>query len=272
MPSCIKFFLTAIMGCLFLAGCTDHTSVEKAKALEAEIEQLRRLSSQAQIASKRLDAKIEAARQETERLKEENVKLQEALDAKSKEMEKFKKDFENYKLQYKVGMKTRLQGMHVADLSVDGTPYHHVTLMEMTETHLTISHDDGVRKIPLAQLPESLRDMLGLNIVVSSPDVVAEVDVKKGAAARKLEGDWAIVKATEQKSSICEQLGKARKNLEATKQSLDEAINYQKPVSALKRTIEDQEKAIVKLETQLIQVDIELYQARQERSRGMFAK
>ncbi|MDB6075325.1 MAG: hypothetical protein JWO89_2965 [Verrucomicrobiaceae bacterium] len=261
----LKVFLISTVGCLFLVGCTDQASIEKAKALEAELEQISRLNSQAQAAMKRLDSKVEAARQENARLKEENAKLQESLESKGREMEKFKKDFENYKLQYKLGMRTRAPGMRVDDFSVDGTVYHNVVFKEMTDAAVTITHDNGVRKLELTQLPESLRDRLGLNIVVEDVNEKAELSVKKTAATINAEHQIKVNKTEGQKVAVIEELNDARRKLDLAKQEmiLADAVKTR----ALTKAIQEQEVTIGKLQSKLTQAEVSAYQARQERDK-----
>ncbi len=265
MPSLPQFFLITIIGGLFLTGCTDQASIEKAKALEAELEQISRLNSQAQAAMKRLDSKVEAARQENTRLKEENAKLQESMDGTAREMEKIKKEFESYKLQYKLGMRTRAPGMKVDDFSVDGAEYRHVTLKELTDAAVTIVHDNGVRKLELTQLPEPLRDRLGLNIVVEDVNEGAEPPAPKSAASINAEHRILVDKTEGQKLAVIEELNEARRKLEFARQ--DFVFADATKASALKKTIQDLENTIGKLQSKLTQAEVNAYQARQERDK-----
>ena len=264
MPPRIKFPLIAIMACLTLAGCTDHTSVEKAKALEAEIEQLTHLNSQAQMASKRLDTKIEAALQEIERLKTQNAQLQADLEAKTQENEKAKKAFENYKAQYKLSMFKRAPGMHVDDFTIDGSNFHDVTIKDFSPTQLTVSHAAGVQKLNVESLPDSLRDLLGLNIVLQTNNAGPETNSKQSQANQIAGHQRDVINAEAHKTAILAQLDAAKKKRNTTREQLTYNSSNHKQTDTLKRTLDELDMTIAKLQGQLAEADIQTYQVRKD--------
>ena len=264
MPPRIKFSLIAIMACLTLAGCTDHTSVEKAKALEAEIEQLTHLNGQGQMASKRLETKIDAALQEIERLKSQNAKLQSEIEAKTQENENAKKAFENYKAQYKLSMVKRAPGMHVDDFTIDGANFHDVTIKDFSPTQLTVSHAAGVQKLNVELLPDSLRDLLGLNIVLQANNVGQATNSKQSQANQIAGHQRDVVNAEAHKTAILAQLDAAKKKRNTTREQLVFNGSNHKQTDALKRTLDELETTIAKLQGQLAEADIQTYQVRKD--------
>ena len=88
MTSRITLLPLVILVLTSVPSCNDHSSSEKAKALEVEIEQLTRLNSESEQTSHRLQSQVEAARQEKDRLKGEKAKLEEERDAAAKELDK----------------------------------------------------------------------------------------------------------------------------------------------------------------------------------------
>ncbi len=259
----------ALAACLSLPGCTDRASARKASALEAELEQHEQLLSKARQDLHRLESKIDAAERENSTLREQKDKVEADRDAALKDIEKLKKDFEHYKVQYKLSMKTRAPGMHLDDFSIEGTAYRHVVVKEFTDTQLTISHDFGVGKLKLAMLPEPLRDFLGLNIVVPEATDVPVTDARLIRTKRAEDNTKAVHEATEKRVAIAEELDLTRRKLHDNLQQLDINNTSHLPTDNLKKTIADLEAKVAKLQGQLAQADMHQYEARENQRKGV---
>ncbi len=265
MTSRIKFPAFAILTLLSVPCCNDHSGSEKAKALEVEIEQLTKLNSESEQTSRRLQSQVEAARVEKDRLKSEKAKLEEDRDAAAKELEKLKKDFETYKSRYKVSMKQRAPGMHLDDFAVNGASYHNVTLKELTDTYVNFSHESGVAKLSVKLLPDSLQDVLGVNIPLSDSSGAHQVmasDPKQINSSRMDDYNLGLLKAQEAKTQVERKLTEARRELNDARTKLNYAHDIGAPLGTLTRHITDQEALIAKLESQLVQADLHEYEAR----------
>lgn len=259
----------ALASSLALSACTDQTSARKASALETELEQQEQLLGKTRQDLHRLEARIDATERENSTLREQKTKVEAERDATLKDIEKLRKDFERYKVQYKLSMKTRAPGLHLEDFSADGVEYRHVTIKEFTDTQLTISHDFGVGKLKLAALPEPLRDFLGLNIVLPDAADVSATDPKL-VKARLTEGNTkAVHAANEKRAAVAEELELTRRKLHDTQQQLDINTSTHQPLDKLKKSIADLEAKMAKLRGQLAQADMEQYEARENQRKGV---
>lgn len=72
------------------------------------------------------------------------------------------KDFNTYREKYKVGMRTRTQGMNLGTLTVKGNTYNEVVAKESTDELISVMHSSGFAKIPWKDLPDDLRRQFGI--------------------------------------------------------------------------------------------------------------
>lgn len=259
----------ALASALAQPACTDRASARKASALEMELKQHEELLSRARQDLHRLEAKIDAAERENSTLREQKAKVETERDATLKDIEKLRKDFERYKVQYKLSMKTHAPGLHVEDFSVDGVEYRDVTIKEFTDTQLTISHDFGVGKLKLAALPEPLRDFLGLNIVLPEAPELAAADPKLVKARLTESNRRAVHEADEKRAAVAEELELTRRKLHEAQQQLDINTNTHQPTDKLKKTIADLQAKMARLRGMLAQADMGQYEARENQRKGV---
>ena len=256
--------LMAVIGCLHLSSCKDNTSAEKVKSLEAELEQNNQLVTKTRQDMLRLESKLDASLRENGSLKEKGGQLEADLGARTKEVEELKKAFEAYKLKYKVSMKARVPGMHWDDLTVDGTTYRNVVFKEMTDTQLQFGHTDGMRKLNLSDLPEALRDFLGLNIVVAA-EAPAGPKVATDRASRLASGRGAVDNAYDELNEIGRQIDFTTHQIIAQKEVIQENASP-KSVKNAQTAINDLEKKIAKLKGKKATAEIRVHEARQMQS------
>lgn len=159
-----KMPVLAALFVLPLPGC-DSGSSGQSKALRDEIEQLTKHHYEAQQTAKRLQSQLEAAKLETKKLEEAVKQAQQAHDEAKKELEQIKKDFETYKSKYKVSVRSKVPGLKLADFAAQGRSYQDVVAMQLNEEVLAFKHSAGTGKLSVRDLPEVVRDFLGLTPV-----------------------------------------------------------------------------------------------------------
>ena len=146
---------------LLLSACEDG-SAGRVKAMRSEIDQLSKSVFEAQQTSRRLEGQLDAAKAELAKLEETVKKAQNELESAKAELEQLKKDFDTYKTRYKVSLHKRVPGLQLPDFKHRGTSYAAVTVVEMNADMIGFRHAAGLGKLGLSELPEIIRDVLGL--------------------------------------------------------------------------------------------------------------
>lgn len=103
---------------------------------------------------------------ELNRLKRESLTLQERIVTLGRDIESGKaeavvscKAFEDYKDQYRAYVRGKAKGETVETLETrSGVIYKDVSIREVTAVGIQIRHDDGHKRIPFEELPESMKD------------------------------------------------------------------------------------------------------------------
>ena len=256
------FCLMGITALLALNSCKDETSLAKVRSLESELSQNNETVTKTKQELKRLETQIDAVQRENSEMKGQIPKLEQERDEKSKALETLKQQFEEYKAKYKLTMAKRVPGMQVADFSVSGKAYSNVTLTEMTESHMNFKHAAGLGRVELKELPEPLRDKLGLNIVLQSPDD-ARLQKSSGDPRNSWNGQLAAVAEAEaERISWHNAIDKIARKITDTKSAIEEKLLLHKPVDNLKRSIGPLESELAKAKSQLASAEVKVFEAR----------
>lgn len=179
---------------LVLSGC-DGGNSGQAKALRDEIEQLNKHHYDAQQSAKRLQSQLDAAKGEAKKLEDAVKEAEAAQEEAKKELEQIKKDFEAYKAKYKVSMRSQVPGLKLVDFTAQGKTYANVVAMQFTDDLLAFNHAAGTGKLSLRDLPEMIRDYLGLTPIHQAVFVVAKADGPPLSKAKQLEAKKREVEA-----------------------------------------------------------------------------
>lgn len=180
IPALFTFSLLALASC-------DGGNPGQAKALRDEIDQLNKHHYEAQQAAKRLQSQLEAAKSESKKLEDAVKQAEQGQEEAKKELEQIKKDFEAYKAKYKVSMRSKVPGLQLEDFTAQGKAYQRVVVMQFTEELLAFSHAAGTGKLLLRDLPELVRDTLGLTQVHQVVYKSVEPEGKPLSKAKQLE-------------------------------------------------------------------------------------
>jgi len=181
-----NFFSLFLLCAVALTSC-DGGSSGQAKALRDEIEQLSKHHYEAQQAAKRLQSQLEAAKGETKKLEQAVKQAQDAHEEAKKELEQIKKDFETYKSKYKVSVRSQVPGLKLVDFAAQGKNYQNVVAMQFTDELLAFNHASGTGKLNVRDLPEMIRDFLGLTPVHQVVFQTAPSDARPVSKSKQLE-------------------------------------------------------------------------------------
>jgi len=194
--------LVAALCVIALPSC-DGGSSGQSKALRDEIDQLTKHHYEAQQAAKRLQSQLDAAKLETKKLEDAVKQAQEAHDEAKKELEQIKKDFETYKSKYRVSVRNQVPGLKLADFAAQGKSYQDVVAMQFNDEVLAFKHSAGTGKLSVRDLPEMIRDFLGLTpvhavVYRTAPDEAPRPLSKtkeKEAKRREIDEEMAVLDA-----------------------------------------------------------------------------
>ncbi len=239
----------------FLLTACNSSDNGRAQALQSEIDALTQKQFETQQAAKRLQGQIEASRLERTKLETERDKVSAERDAAKKEVEQMKKEFENYKTLYKVSIRRRAPGMKLEDFAIDGKVFQQVTMLELTESTVNFTHNAGVKKIELKQLPFHLQAILGFSEPEDTPREVAvssTLTTKQVRDKNRLELDA----ADDYRRSIQDKVFEAKKRLSAARAQKQTLAARQQPLLPLVQYIEQMELTLRRLELQLSEADL----------------
>ena len=163
-PKLLPSTIAALAVGLSLASCLDDG---RAQRLDEEIRSLNESLFQAQQELSRIKSQTGTMEAERSRLKEDKAKLEGELEEARKALDALRKDFESYKNQYKLSIRSRAPGMNLGTVIVNEREYKQVTIRELTEDSVAVLHDAGTAKFALADLPEKLQRFLGYEKPVS---------------------------------------------------------------------------------------------------------
>lgn len=244
-----------------VASCDNGPSARN-KALKDEVEQLGQQHFEAQQVAKRLQSQLDAARLENQKLQDSVKKAEESHDAARKELEQMKKDFEAYKAKYKVSVRSKVPGLPLADFSVEGRAYRGVVAMQFTEDTLGFNHAAGTAKVLLTDLPDAVRDVLGLtavhDLVFSSKTVDSQpVSVNKVRDKMRREIDQGVAELDDQAGkmrdevlAVDKQLGRLFTEISIAKAKKRETFSLEKEQEALKLRKAQLQAELLRLDVQ----------------------
>lgn len=150
---------------------------------------------------------------ELNRLKRESVALQERIATLGRDIESGKAEavvshqaFEGYKDQYRAYVRGKAKGETVETLETrSGVIYNNVSIREVTAVGIQIRHDDGHKRIPFEELPETMKDYYQFDPKQKAAAVASEqAMLKEHEAAAVVAGDLADKEISKQKEKEAE--------------------------------------------------------------------
>jgi septal ring factor EnvC (AmiA/AmiB activator) len=157
-----RLALLPLLAVLALSACGDPNAA-KAKALQVEIDQLHQNILQAQQSVRKLETQVNAAKAERQKLEAEKVKATEEKSTTESELKKLQDEFNAYKAKYKVSMREKVPGLQLEAFATGTASYAAVKVTEWTDFLIKFTHSRGTASLSLHELPESLKDKLGLS-------------------------------------------------------------------------------------------------------------
>jgi hypothetical protein len=148
----------------FLSSCGDPNA-GKAKALQNEIEQLQRSVAEAQQAVKRMEIQVQAAKDERKKLEEDKSKAAEQKSNADQELEKLKEEFNAYKMKYKVSVRDSIPGLELEPFMVNASQYKGAKVEALDVATLKFKHTGGLATSLVSELPDRIKDQLGLSSI-----------------------------------------------------------------------------------------------------------
>jgi chromosome segregation ATPase len=247
----------ALLFAAFLNSCKDETTLAKVRALESEIDTHSKSVTKYKQDAQKLEVKFDAAQRENAQLKERVSNSEKERAEKAAELDALKKAFEDYKIKYKTSMAKRVPGMQVADFAVRGQNYTNVMLTEMTGEDMNFHHSGGLGRVRLTDLPEQLRDTLGLTIQL--------------AVATNAETNHPTSTAWDQQ---LQKVRKARITLQALRVEMDVLVRRQqeqtlnlhnlsdskKDTTTLKKTLADLDRDIGRLQGRVAAANVNVFE------------
>jgi chromosome segregation ATPase len=222
LPSLLSLFLLVT-----LSSC-DNGPSSRSQELRAEINQINQNYFEAQQTTKRLEAQLEAVRVERQKLEDTVKKAQEERDASKTELERVKQEFDVYKSKYKVSVAERVPGLQLPDFETSGKAFSKVVVTQLDGVAIGFNHAGGMAKMPLAELPDATKDVLGLTSVHYVVPVKEEAGKPLSAAKQRMQKLHAVdleVSELEQQSrdltdtatDLNRELGEAQRKLAVAK-------------------------------------------------------
>lgn len=203
--------LAAALAVTLFPSCENQTQVNQ---LQSEIRTLNDQHTQVSSELNRLKMQINALSKERDTLKQENGKLETELDGAHKSLEQLQKDFNSYRSQYKVGMRSKAPGMSLGSLIADGTTYQQVKIREVTDDALSIIYEGGFKKLAWHSVPDAVRKTFG----IEKPGEYVSYVAPKPSSEVPLTRDQKIARRDKEIENLQRQLVQLRIELdEATK-------------------------------------------------------
>jgi chromosome segregation ATPase len=147
-----------------LSSCDNGPSA-RSQELRAEINQINQNYFEAQQTTKRLEAQLDAVRVERKKLEETVKKAETERDESKTELERVKQEFDAYRSKYKVSVVDRIPGLQLPDFETAGKAFSKVVVTQLDGVAIGFNHAGGMAKMPLAELPDATKDVLGLTRV-----------------------------------------------------------------------------------------------------------
>jgi septal ring factor EnvC (AmiA/AmiB activator) len=252
----IRFIpLVFIAPFLLLTACDDGRSGQ-AKALRDEVEQLTKHHYEAQQAAKRLQSQLDAAKKETTRLEDAVKKAEDEHEGTKKELEQIRKDFETYKSKYKVSVRNQVPGLRIADFAALGKSYEKVVATQFTDELIAFNHSAGTGKVRIVDLPDVVRDVLGLTEV---HQVIYREPVEDARPLSKSKQQELKKRAIEAElHEVDKQMRAMRDELYATQREIGSASQELSRLKYQNRETFQQERVVAALELRKNQIQSEL--------------
>ena len=253
--------VSAALVIVTLAAC-DQGGSSRTKELRAEIDQVNESYFEAQQTAKRLQSQLEAARQEKTKLEEAVKKAEEDKEASKKELERVKQEFDVYKSKYKVSVHSRVPGFMVPDFELAGRSYKSVKLTQFDSELIAFTHEGGLSKLNVADLPELTRDILGLTekhnpLYALQDEAPRPVSLKKRLAmesAKLRENEMAIDDRlrvnSRARTAAARELGEAQEKIERARLNGGQTVLLEKYASEVQLRINQLDAEQVALEVE----------------------
>lgn len=249
---------------LLLSQCDDG-SAARIKALRDEIDQMNQQSYDASQQMKRLQSQIEGAKAEKQKLEEEKQQVEKEREETKKKLDQLQRDFDTYKSSYKLSMQKRAPGMRIDDFTTpEGKAYRNVVLRELTDTYVNFTHDSGIIKLTAAQLPEPVQALLGFLIKqAEEPREVSTMSNRQINLQRKAEQETRLDEADEAIKAIRYQREQTMREIASLNSRVrDMEYNGQTGVTPLKKSVAELELVMKKLDSQLLQAEVDRHAIR----------
>jgi predicted nucleic acid-binding Zn-ribbon protein len=159
-----------LAGVFMLSSCQDDAQV---RAMSEQIRALEMAQGQAKAELSRVQLQMRSLQAERDKIKDEKEKLQLQIEEAKRAAESIMKDFEDYKMQYKLSIRKRAPGMELEVVEVDGKKFEKVRIRELTDTSLTFMHTTGTMSVELALLDNELATRLGYEKIGSKGAISA---------------------------------------------------------------------------------------------------
>lgn len=257
--------LVSVLALVFLLTHCDDGSAARIKSLRDEIDQMNQQSYDASQQMKRLQSQIEGAKAEKQKLEQEKTEVEREREETKKKLDQLQRDFDTYKSSYKLSMQKRAPGMKIDDFTtIEGKAYRNVVLRELTDTYVNFTHDSGIIKLTAAQLPEPVQALLGFLIKrAEEAREVSTLSNRQINLQRKVEQESRLDQAEDALKAIRIHREQVIRQISSLRSQLREMeYNGQTGTTALKKSIEQLELALKKIDTDLLQAEVDRHAIR----------
>jgi len=265
MLQCLPLRLAMLSALALLLSQCDDGSAARIKALRDEIDQMSQQSYDASQQMKRLQSQIEGAKAEKQKLEEEKLQVEKEREETKKKLDQLQRDFDTYKSSYKLSMQKRAPGMKIDDFTTpEGKAYRNVVLRELTDTYVNFTHEAGIIKLTAAQLPEPVQALLGFLIKrTEEPREVSTMSNRQINMQRKAEQESRLDEADEAIKAIRHEREQTMRQIASLNSRVrDMEYNGQTGVTPLKKSVTQLELILKKLDSQLLQAEVDRHAIR----------
>ena len=265
MLQCLPLRLAMLSALALLLSQCDDGSAARIKALRDEIDQMSQQSYDASQQMKRLQSQIEGAKAEKQKLEEEKLQVEKEREETKKKLDQLQRDFDTYKSSYKLSMQKRAPGMKIDDFTTpEGKAYRNVVLRELTDTYVNFTHEAGIIKLTAAQLPEPVQALLGFLIKrTEEPREVSTMSNRQINMQRKVEQESRLDEADEAIKAIRHEREQTMRQIASLNSRVrDMEYNGQTGVTPLKKSVTQLELILKKLDSQLLQAEVDRHAIR----------
>lgn len=173
-------------------------------------------------ARKAASKELAGMKRDIKALQDEAGRLTKRIEDGKAEVARKNEEFEIYKDEYRAFARGKAKGETMEKLeTLTGVVYVNVAIREVTPIGIQIRHNEGQKRIPFEELPESMKDRFQFDPKQKEKAIAAEVEAQKGHdAAAEVADELATQKMSEQRAKDNEEAKDKTRQEIATKEGL----------------------------------------------------